>query len=168
MKAALLWFCLRLFSLCSNIIVFGQTCILQNEHISFLFYGSQVVVKTLALHFLKVPSLVHSALFLQHEITDPSWLKVASNCPESILDFRNKIYNYCKQACSVAKPLLILYDPMDSSLPGSSVQGISQARLLEWVAISFSRRSSWTRDGSHVFCIVRWILYHWATWESLI
>ena len=35
------------------------------------------------------------------------------------------------------------YDPMDCSLPGTSVHGISQARILEWVAISFSRRSSW-------------------------
>ena len=35
--------------------------------------------------------------------------------------------------------LLTLYDPMDYSLPGSSVHGISQARILEWVAISFSR-----------------------------
>ena len=34
------------------------------------------------------------------------------------------------------------YDPKDNNLPGSSVRGISQARILEWVAISFSRGSS--------------------------
>ena len=39
-----------------------------------------------------------------------------------------------------------LSDPMDCSLPGSSVYGIFQARILEWVAISFSRRSSQPRD----------------------
>ena len=39
-----------------------------------------------------------------------------------------------------------LCDPMDCSLPGSSIQGILQARILEWVAISFSRRSSRPRD----------------------
>ena len=38
-----------------------------------------------------------------------------------------------------------LCDPMDCSLPGSSVHGILQARILEWVAISFSRGSSWSR-----------------------
>ena len=38
-------------------------------------------------------------------------------------------------------------DPMDFSLPGSSVHGIFQARVLEWVAISFSRGSSRPRDG---------------------
>ena len=41
---------------------------------------------------------------------------------------------------------LTLYDPMDCSLPGSSVHGILQARILEWVAISFSRGSSPPRD----------------------
>ena len=44
------------------------------------------------------------------------------------------------------KSYLTLFDPMDCSLPGSSVHGISQARILEWVAISFSRGSSQTRD----------------------
>ena len=41
---------------------------------------------------------------------------------------------------------LTLCDPMDCSLPGSSVHGIFQARILEWVAISFSREFSQTRD----------------------
>ena len=44
-------------------------------------------------------------------------------------------------------------DPMDCSLPGSSVRGIFQARVLEWVAISFSRGSSWPRDRTWVSCI---------------
>ena len=56
---------------------------------------------------------------------------------------------------------------MDCSLPGSSVHGISQARILEWVAISFSSGSSWPRGWMHVSCIGRWVLYHWATREAL-
>ena len=40
---------------------------------------------------------------------------------------------------------------MDYSLPGFSVNGIFQARVLEWIAISFSRGSSWPRDGIHLF-----------------
>ena len=44
-------------------------------------------------------------------------------------------------------------DPMDSSMPGSSVHGISQARILEWVAISFSKGSSQPRDCTQVSCI---------------
>ena len=52
---------------------------------------------------------------------------------------------------------------MDCSPPGSSVHGIFQARIQEWVAISFSRGSSRPRDRtciSLVSCIGRWILYH--------
>ena len=57
-------------------------------------------------------------------------------------------------------------DLMDCSPPGSSVHGIFQARILEWVVISSSRGSSPFRDWAFVFCIGRWILYHWGTWES--
>ena len=56
------------------------------------------------------------------------------------------------------------------SLPGSSVHGISQARILEWVVISFSRGSSQPRDGTQVSCvscIVRQILYCCTTWEAI-
>ena len=49
-------------------------------------------------------------------------------------------------------------NPMDCSLSGSSVHRISQARILEWVAISFSRGSSQPRDQTHISCIGRWIL----------
>ena len=51
-------------------------------------------------------------------------------------------------------------DCVDCCLPGSSVRGISQARMLEWVAISFSRRSSQPRDQTHVSCVGRWIKSH--------
>ena len=53
-------------------------------------------------------------------------------------------------------------DLVDCSPPGFSVCAISQARILEWVAISFSRGSSWTRDRTHVSCISRQILYLWG------
>ena len=46
----------------------------------------------------------------------------------------------------IAQSCPTLCDPMDSSLPGSSVLGIFQAIVLEWIAISFSRGSSQTRD----------------------
>ena len=46
-----------------------------------------------------------------------------------------------------------LCDPVDCSPPGSSVYGILQARILEWVAISFSRASSWFRDWTQVSCL---------------
>ena len=55
---------------------------------------------------------------------------------------------------------------MDSSPPGSCVPGISQAKIPEWVAIPFSRRSSWPRDRTHISCIGKQSLYHWATREA--
>ena len=71
-----------------------------------------------------------------------SWLEVA-------LAFR--CINYiCCSCCLATKLFLTLCDPVDSSPLGCSVHGISQARILEWVAISFSRGSSWPRDKTHV------------------
>ena len=51
-------------------------------------------------------------------------------------------------------------DPLDCSPPGSSKNGISWARILEWVAISFSRGSSQPRDRTQVSCVGRQLLYH--------
>ena len=57
--------------------------------------------------------------------------------------------------------------PMDCCSPsGSSVHGILQARILQWVAISFSMESPQSRDRTLVSCIDRQILYHWATREA--
>ena len=63
----------------------------------------------------------------------------------------------------------LLATPQICRLPGSSVHGISQARILEWVAISSSRESSWPRDWTCISCgscFVRQILYHWAIREA--
>ena len=53
-------------------------------------------------------------------------------------------------AYSVAQSCLTLWDPRDCSPPGSSVHGIFQARILEWVAFFYSRGSSWPRDKTHI------------------
>ena len=56
--------------------------------------------------------------------------------------------------------------PVDCSPPGSSVHGISHARILEWVAISFSKRSFQPKVGICVSCISRQMFYYWATREA--
>ena len=66
----------------------------------------------------------------------------------------------------VAQSCLTLCDPMDCSLPGSSFHGILQERILEWVAISFSRGSSWPRDGTQVSCIAGRFFTIWSTREA--
>ena len=67
------------------------------------------------------------------------------------------------------QPCLTLCNPTDCSLPGSSVHGILQARILAWVPLPFCRGSSQPKDQmcvSYVSCIGRQVLYHWATWEA--
>ena len=56
-------------------------------------------------------------------------------------------------ACLIAKSYPTLFDLMDCSASGSSVHGIFQARILKWVAISYSRGSSWPRNWTPVSCI---------------
>ena len=68
----------------------------------------------------------------------------------------------CVCVYSVTQSCPALCNLVDCSLPGSSVCGIFQARILEWVAISSSRGSSRPRDQTHICCIScigRWILY---------
>ena len=59
----------------------------------------------------------------------------------------------CTQVCLLTWSRLTLCDPSDYSPPGSSVPGIFQARILESVAISSSRGSSWLRDWTHIPCV---------------
>ena len=70
-----------------------------------------------------------------------------------------------KKESEVAQSCPTLCDPMEYSLPGSSVHGIFQARILEWVAISFFRRSFWLRDWTRVSCIIGRRFTIWATRE---
>ena len=81
-----------------------------------------------------------------------------------------KWYMHRKKAkVSVSQSCLTLCDPMDCSRPGSSVCGIFRARILEWLAISFSRGSSQPRDWtliSFIWCIAGRIFTVWATREA--
>ena len=78
-----------------------------------------------------------------------------------------QVTSYLSCCCLVTKSCLTLCNPTDCRPPGSFIQGILQVRILGWVAISFSRGSSWPRDWTHISCIGRQILYHWATCRSL-
>ena len=73
--------------------------------------------------------------------------------------------------CMCAHPCPTLWDSMDCSPPGSSDHGLFQARILEWVAISYSRGSSQPRDRTRVPCVSclgRWILYHGTAWKASV
>ena len=72
--------------------------------------------------------------------------------------------SYDMHACSVAQSRLTLYNPMDCSPPVSSIHGILQARILDWVAISSSRGSSRPRDLTRFSC-GSWIVSRFFTTE---
>ena len=70
------------------------------------------------------------------------------------------------RACSVVSDSL---RPMDCNPPGPSVHGTLQARILEWIAISYSRGSFWPRYQTRVSCVScirQQILHHCITWEA--
>ena len=83
---------------------------------------------------------------------------------------------YCCYCFLVAKSCLTLLQPMNCSLPllwpmncslpGSSVHGISQVRILGWVAFSFSPGIFLTQSSNLHLLVVRWVLYHWTTREA--
>ena len=76
--------------------------------------------------------------------------------------FRMWIVGLCVRAKSL-QLCPTLCNPMDCSPPGSSVHGILQARILEWVAMPSSRGYSQPRDQTQVSCIScidRWVFYH--------
>ena len=79
---------------------------------------------------------------------------------------------YYLLTCLLAQPLSHVWlfcNPMDCRLPGCSVHGIFLARILEWLAISYSRGSFWPRDWNPVSCtsgIGRQVLHHCTTWEA--
>ena len=76
-------------------------------------------------------------------------------------------HNLLGEMAPVTQSCPTLWDPTDCSLPGSFVHGIFQARVLEWVAISFSRISSRPRDRTQVSCIGGRCFNLWATREAL-
>ena len=84
-----------------------------------------------------------------------------------IYTFSSVQSNVCVRVC--AHPCLTFCDLTDCSPPGSSLHGIFQARILEWVVVFFSRESSQPRGQtqvSYVSCIGRRILYPCPTWEA--
>ena len=100
--------------------------------------------------------------------TDNLLSNVYLSCFE--LNFLERHHDVIKQKTTMNSEKLhcvpTLCDPVDCSFPGSSVHGILQARILEWVAISFSRGSSWPRDWTSISCIGDGFLTIWATREA--
>ena len=93
----------------------------------------------------------------RHAWTKKAWMET---CSHSQFPEGKKVKVIATQLCPT------LCDPVDHSPPSSSVLGILQARILEWVATSYSRGSSQLRDHTRISCIGSWILHHWTTREA--
>ena len=109
----------------------------------YCFWSSRTLIET--------PKLLSFGLLLWHP--GQEWFQYLSYKFMSVL---------------VAQSCPTLCDPMDCSPPDSSVHGILQARILEWAAIPFSRRSSWSRDASRVSCTTGRFFIIWATREVIL
>ena len=98
----------------------------------------------------KLQSKTNNSYFKIITINDNNWYYDWWHCIKAYQIFGNFMISDC---CLVANSCVTLCDPMDHSLPGSSVHGISQPGILEWVAFSFSRGFSQLRDRTCVSCI---------------
>ena len=86
-------------------------------------------------------------------------------CKESGHNWTTSL-SFC-EVCLSLSHVCLFATPWAESLPGSSVHGILQVRILEWVAIPFSRGSSQPRGQTRVSCIAGRLFTNWATREAL-
>ena len=141
-------------------------------HEGFCFWGSALkmfnnksfLLAQMSLHahlgiFFVVPD--HSPPFLCHCFwrTCTCFIRESKRAEEGWLN--QYLAKVKKVKVLVTQMYLTLCDPMDCSPPGSSLQGILQARTLEWIVIPFSR------DWTQVSCIVGRLFTNWATKEAL-
>ena len=108
--------------------------------------------------FLVVSSTYVRVLIFLQAILIPA---CASSNPEFLMMYP------AAAAAKLLQSFLTLCDPIDSSPPGFLIHGILQARILEWVAIFFSRGSSWTRDLIKVSRIAGRFFNLWASRETI-
>ena len=160
----------ELFSLLSSLFICKRTCCLfQMVHVEqrVCSYSSSWSVSQTVLSHCRSPRS-------NHRTHDTYFRLIIVNTKYSYL---HSTLSYIKKwwmdgwidGCVCAPSCPSLCDPMDCSPPGSFVHGIYQQRILEWVAISFSKGVSWPGDCTNtscIFCIGGHIVYHWATWEA--
>ena len=112
--------------------------------------NQEKIYKTKSLFFEKIIKMVKSPRITEKKRERTQIINIRNNTGIIITDPMVIIRIIKKERRSVSHLCPTLCDPMDCSLPGSSVHGISQARILQWVAIFFSRGSSQPRDHTWV------------------
>ena len=124
---------------------------------------SQIWLSNLAQQFLHNMQKYRIVKEIKYEIKDLYKIKISHRLL-NIYPHLKIIIKGQKVKVLVTQSCLTLCNPMDYSLPESSVLGILQARILEWVAILFSRGSSWPKGWTWVSCIASRFFTLWATY----
>ena len=108
-------------------------------------------------HQVELPALYEETCKTGWEILD--WNVFLLSSIQSLIQVKRPCW-----CCLLAKSCRTLFNTMHHTPQApTSAHEISQARILEGVAISFFGGSSWPRDRTHISCIGRQVLYHWAT-----
>ena len=126
------------------------------------FLTNWVISKAQKSHKTKLKKLLHINLLVKRKSVRKGMKFFFRQYFRNSKDMKKKMWNEVAQSC------LTLCDPMDCSLLCSPVHGIFQARILEWVAISLSRGSSWPRDQTQVSRTVGRCFTIWATREVVL
>ena len=112
-------------------------------------WGYSILVESAGLSFFNTQKLPSGTWLSTRHATNPSFSVLI--CKMVMTPFPE--VNEIMRTCSVAQSCLALCNPRDCSPPGFSVHGISQARMLKWVANASSRGCSWPRDWTLVICV---------------
>ena len=130
----------------------------------------------LTLHAVGSPNITYSWPSISTSISTYYWRKSPWKwaCAVETPEFKGQVYSSFLCFTFVIHKVKVkslscvrLCNPMDCSLPGSSIHEILQARILEWIVIAFSRRSSRPRDQTRVSLIAGRRFTIWATREAL-
>ena len=103
-------------------------------------------------------------IYIEKNDFSPIWYSSSNECP--VLLFSESSNHIVLESVLLIQSYPTLWDPVNYSLPGSSVHGVFQARVLEWIAISSSKGSSPPRDLTWVSCLGRWFFTIWDTREA--
>ena len=120
----------------------------------FVFLGSKITADSDCSHKIKISLLLgrKAVTKLDSALKNRNITLLTRSCIVKAMVFLVVMCRYKSWIIKKSVKVIViqscptLFDPMDCHLPGSSVHGILEARILEWVSISFSRRSSQPRD----------------------
>ena len=146
-------------------LMLSDTAVSNHLWFDLKFYGDVGFWFEINLHLIREYFLLWESYFSRHLIDQGSFFFFFF--PDILAWFLlSSIWSWKKVKVKAAPSCLTLCDLMDCSPPDSSVHGILQTRTLEWVAVSFSRGSSWSKDRTRVSHIAIRFCTIWTTREA--